>query len=81
MEHLEKHSSECQEQYNIRIAVFVATMITLVFDCFKLFRTKRRIQDLETENRSLKTRILRNIDDAFVSIIKNGNRTEEDHED
>lgn len=78
---MEEYGDQCKGQYNIRVAVFMISVITLLFDCFKMCRIDKRNHELEYENRSLKIQLLKRIDNTFINIIKNGNHSEYDHEE
>ena len=76
-----EEKNQCDNSDHIRIALFVVTLIELTINCFRVWRTSKKNEELETENRSLKRMIFNNIDNAFVRIMKNGNRFEHDHEE
>jgi hypothetical protein len=59
----------------------MVALIELFVTCYGICKTNRRVYQLERENESLKKRVIRNIDNEFTNIMKNGNDYENDHED
>lgn len=76
-----EEKNQCDNSDHIRIALFIVSLIEISIACFRICKTSKRNDELEAENRSLKRMIFSNIDNAFVKIMKNGNRFEHDHEE
>jgi hypothetical protein len=55
--------------------------LCITVSCASAYIQTIQMNDLAKENRSLKTRILKRLDKAFVRFMKNGNESEEEHEE
>lgn len=77
----ERKTEECDCTNPIRGALLVISLMYLVMDCFYTRRTTRRINELKAENETLKTVILRSVDQVFMKMMKNGNDFQHEHEE
>lgn len=77
----ESNNTECTCIDSFRIALFIVTIIELLVNFYKICKSKRKIDELQIENQSLRRKLMRNIDEAFVNIMKNGNQFDDTHED
>lgn len=77
----EEKTDQCICVESFRVAVVIVTIIEIFVSVYKICRSKRKIDELQTENQSLKRKLMRNIDDAFVNIMKNGYQADNMHED
>jgi hypothetical protein len=72
---------ECVNYSTIRIALLSVTLLSLLFDCTGYCRNQKKIVQLETENKSLKSIILKSIDNTIMKFMKNGNDTVDDKDE
>jgi hypothetical protein len=74
-------TQECNCYNSVRTVVVILSLLTLVIDCVTVCKRNRKIEQITTENETLKTIILKSVDKAFIHMMKNGNDSEDDHED
>ena len=72
---------KCDCSNHIRGTIFVLSVLTLVVDCIASCRRKRKMEEIENENKTLKSIILSSVDKAFVKMMKNGNDSEDEHDE
>lgn len=72
-----KQEVKCEDCGNIvRGVLVVMTVLSLLIDCISSCKNKRKIHALETENKTLKSIILKSVDRALVKMMK-----PDEHED
>lgn len=76
-----KQDDTCATEHRIIGLFAVATVFSILVDLVSCCRTNRKIRDLQNENESLKSLILKSVDKVFVRMMKNGNNSEDEHED
>lgn len=76
-----RETEECDCSNHIRGAIFLMSILYLVFDCVHSCRRNHQIAELTVENNNLKTIVLKSLDKAFTNLMKNGNNSENEHED
>jgi hypothetical protein len=74
-------SDQCICVESFRIAILIVTVIEVFVSFYKICKSNRKIDELQIENQSLRRKVMRNIDEAFVNIMKNGNQFDDTHED
>ena len=70
---------KCDSQ--IRLTILVVTAIYVVLDLIFMCKANRRMNDMRQENETLKSVILKSVDRALVRMMKNGNDTDNTHEE
>lgn len=74
-------TNECGREHRI-IGFFVfVTVVSILVDVVSYCRTNRKLRDLQNENESLKSLILKTVDRTLVRMMKNGNDSDDEHED
>lgn len=74
-------NKECNCYSRIRVAIAIVSLISLVFDCISQRRAKKQFDVLTAENASLKSIILKSVDNTFSKIMKNGFECSATHEE
>ncbi len=67
---------KCDSQ--IRMTILVVTLLYVIIDLTLTCKNNRKVNDLQKENETLKSVILKSVDRALVRMMKNGNDSEED---
>lgn len=76
-----KQENTCAAEHRIIGLFTIVTVFSLLIDLVSCCRTNQKLQNLQNENESLKSLILKSVDKAFVRMMKNGNDSEDEHED
>ncbi len=66
---------------HVRMAVAVVTLLYIILDLTLTCGQQRKVKDLQKENQTLKTVILKSVDRALIRMMKNGNDSDDEHED
>lgn len=67
---------KCDNQ--IRMTILVVTLLYVILDLTLTCKNNRKVKDLQKENETLKSVILKSVDRALMRMMKNGNESEED---
>ena len=65
--------SVCNCSQQTMIGGILTLLLVMLIDCCYTSRLNNRIQELDSENKTLKNVILTTVDRALVRLIKNGN--------
>ena len=74
-------NNECVTEKRVIGLFGFLTVLCITVSCASAYIQTIQMNDLAKENRSLKTRILKRLDKAFVRFMKNGYESEEEHEE
>jgi hypothetical protein len=76
MDTFQIRSEECDCSAHIRATLILLLVLSLLGDCVSTCKSRRRLVELETENKTLRTLILQTVDKTLVKMMKNGNNVD-----
>ena len=72
---------DCVCSTQIRGVIVALSAVILLIDCVTSCRRTRKVNELTTENKTLKSIILSAVDRALVKMMKNGNDSNVDDDE
>lgn len=81
MNSVPNQSDECDCSIHIRGTLILLVILSLIGDCISTCRSRRRLNELETETKTLRSLILTTVDKTLVQMMKNGNNNDMDDEE
>lgn len=74
-------SDKCACDTQVRGAVLIVSAFYILVNLVLNYREVRREKLLQQENETLKNIVLKSVDNALVRMMKNGNNSEDEHDD
>lgn len=73
--------TDCNCTQHICVTVLMLTIVNLLINCVYKCQESQKVRHLKRENETLKSMILKSVDNAFMRIMKNGNDTDDEHDE
>jgi hypothetical protein len=72
---------DCSREHRIIGIILLLNLVSLAIDCVSACKRYNEFTSLKKENETLKSIILKSVDKAFLRMMKNGNDSEDEHEE
>jgi hypothetical protein len=72
---------DCSREHRIIGIILILNLVSLLVDCVSACKRYTEIKFLKQENETLKSIILKSVDKAFLRMMKNGNDSEDEHQE
>lgn len=66
-------ADECDCSIQIRGTLILLLILSLLGECISMCKSRKRLTEFETENKTLRNLILTTVDKTLVKMMKNGN--------